>query len=475
MSDNSSLILWILKNHQKSCPHPDRFHLEDELTDKQLNNIFKGLGLPLLYDKVLAFWDNSAFSNCKAGVLFVEDGCYFSRTNKPTYYSEYSELCYSTVLDTALRLVVEPNEIVTITGISSPDGYFLQSLLTALKDGSPKPICSAVKRSGPVKEIKELISKKDYNSCQVIIHGAAVACGSIGAVPKIPLSDSVLITPIQIGMLISLGGVFNMKLTKSAASSILGSCASAIAGRNLSQLTVGLIPGIGNAVNATTAASLTEAIGWMFVRNYALNKTAALSFGLNNATQLFEDKIKTLSAEQADRFIASMERLSEQSIARSPEIAKEVFFKTLSEYSVSHHIPVEEIPLRYTTYLKEILKGLLKKSKSVLADQSQAQRYYQKFTGMEFSKENLDFELLIDFVELFLGLYNQMIYADAEHPVLHFSFDLTSELPNTLFNNLSDGQKMLKSDKETLKKKMIYALTSLIYGCAVDRERTDEA
>ena len=170
-----------------------------------------------------------------------------------------------------------------------------------------------------------------------------------------------------------------------------------------------------------------------------------------------------------------MELLSEQSIARSPEIAKEVFFKTLSEYSVSHHIPVEEIPLRYTTYLKEILKGPLKKSKSVLADQSQAQRYYQKFTGMEFSKENLDFELLIDFVELFLGLYNQMISADAEHPVLHFSFDLTSELPNTLFNNLSDGQKMLKSDKETLKKKMIYALTSLIYGCAVDRERTDEA
>lgn len=83
MSDNSSLILWIQKNHQKSCPHPDRFHLEDELTDKQLNNIFKGLSLPLLYDKVLAFWDNSAFSNCKAGVLFVEDGCYFSRTNKP--------------------------------------------------------------------------------------------------------------------------------------------------------------------------------------------------------------------------------------------------------------------------------------------------------------------------------------------------------------------------------------------------------
>ena len=117
----------------------------------------------------------------------------------------------------------------------------------------------------------------------------------------------------------------------------------------------------------------------------------------------------------------------------------------------------------------------MKKSKSVLADQSQAQRYYQKFTGMDFSKENLDFELLIDFVELFLGLYNQMISADAEHPVLHFSFDLTSELPNTLFNNLSDGQKMLKSDKETLKKKMIYALTSLIYGCAVDRERTDEA
>lgn len=415
MSDNSSLILWILKNHQKSCPHPDRFHLEDELTDKQLNNIFKGLGLPLLYDKVLAFWDNSAFSNCKAGVLFVEDGCYFSRTNKPTYYSEYSELCYSTVLDTALRLVVEPNEIVTITGISSPDGYFLQSLLTALKDGSPKPISSAVKRSGPVKEIKELISKKDYNSCQVIIHGAAVACGSIGAVPKIPLSDSIFITPIQIGMLISLGGVFNMKLTKSAASSILGSCASAIAGRNLSQLTVGLIPGIGNAVNATTAASLTEAIGWMFVRNYALNKTAALSFGLNNATQLFEDKIKALSAEQADRFIASMERLSEQSIARSPEIAKEVFFKTLSEYSVSHHIPVEEIPLRYTTYLKERFNAVLR-----------AYQSYFEFVQSLMNESILDYESGYQLIMNLLRSYTEIL----KNYIVEYAYTHNGKLPN---------------------------------------------
>lgn len=445
MSDNSSLILWILKNHQKSCPHPDRFHLEDELTDKQLNNIFKGLGLPLLYDKVLAFWDNSAFSNCKAGVLFVEDGCYFSRTNKPTYYSEYSELCYSTVLDTALRLVVEPNEIVTITGISSPDGYFLQSLLTALKDGSPKPISSAVKRSGPVKEIKELISKKDYNSCQVIIHGAAVACGSIGAVPKIPLSDSIFITPIQIGMLISLGGVFNMKLTKSAASSILGSCASAIAGRNLSQLTVGLIPGIGNAVNATTAASLTEAIGWMFVRNYALNKTAALSFGLNNATQLFEDKIKALSAEQADRFIASMERLSEQSIARSPEIAKEVFFKTLSEYSVSHHIPVEEIPLRYTTYLKEILEVVNRGSDLIhqaeelfqyLSDQEcdmqrfnavlRAYQSYFEFVQSLMNESILDYESGYQLIMNLLRSYTEIL----KNYIVEYAYTHNGKLPN---------------------------------------------
>lgn len=35
-----------------------------------------------------------------------------------------------------------------------------------------------------------------------------------------------------------------------------------MAGRGISQVLVGWIPGYGNAINATTAAAVTEAIGW---------------------------------------------------------------------------------------------------------------------------------------------------------------------------------------------------------------------
>ena len=37
---------------------------------------------------------------------------------------------------------------------------------------------------------------------------------------------------------------------------------AAAAGRGLSQCLLGWVPGLGNAVNAVTAAALTEAIGW---------------------------------------------------------------------------------------------------------------------------------------------------------------------------------------------------------------------
>ena len=63
-------------------------------------------------------------------------------------------------------------------------------------------------------------------------------------------------------MIISLGAVFDIPVSKSAAQAILKSLAGAAGGRFISQVLVGWIPGFGNAINATTAAGITEKIGW---------------------------------------------------------------------------------------------------------------------------------------------------------------------------------------------------------------------
>lgn len=111
--------------------------------------------------------------------------------------------------------------------------------------------------------------------CNAIIHSAAVAAGGVGAgLAQVPLADNVVITPIQIGMIIAIGKVFDQEVTKSAAKAILGGATASFAGRAISQALFGWIPGLGNGINTLTASSLTEAIGWMAVDNFSKDQYA---------------------------------------------------------------------------------------------------------------------------------------------------------------------------------------------------------
>lgn len=96
-----------------------------------------------------------------------------------------------------------------------------------------------------------------------IIHGAAAAAAAAATgLAQIPGSDNAVITPIQVAMIISIGKVHGQTLDKGAALSTLSAASAGVAGRTLSQFLVGWIPGYGNAINATTAFAITEAIGW---------------------------------------------------------------------------------------------------------------------------------------------------------------------------------------------------------------------
>ncbi|MGA3400111.1 MAG: hypothetical protein ABSC95_12900 [Acetobacteraceae bacterium] len=96
-----------------------------------------------------------------------------------------------------------------------------------------------------------------------IIHTASAACAAIGGgLAQVPGSDSVAIVPIQTTMLTAIALEYGIPLTKQMAADLLLTFAATTGGRFLSQVLVGWIPGFGNAINASTAAALTEAIGW---------------------------------------------------------------------------------------------------------------------------------------------------------------------------------------------------------------------
>ena len=69
-------------------------------------------------------------------------------------------------------------------------------------------------------------------------------------------------------MAVSLGKVFGITLDQRAAKAAVASAAAATVGRTASQVLIGWIPGVGNIINATTAATITEAIGWIMAKEF---------------------------------------------------------------------------------------------------------------------------------------------------------------------------------------------------------------
>lgn len=101
---------------------------------------------------------------------------------------------------------------------------------------------------------------------------AAAAAMAAGATP-IPFSDTVLLVPIQAGMLAKVGVTFGMEASATAmttlVTSILGASAATLAGRALVTGLLKMIPGVGSlaggAIAGTTAATLTKTLGAAYI------------------------------------------------------------------------------------------------------------------------------------------------------------------------------------------------------------------
>lgn len=113
------------------------------------------------------------------------------------------------------------------------------------------------------------MTKIEREKCQIIIHSAAVASGAAGALP-IPGADAAAIVAAQVTMIISLGKVFDVKMTESAATAMATTMIAEHMGKMVAGGLLKLIPGIGSAINASVAFSITEVIGWEIAEAFSL-------------------------------------------------------------------------------------------------------------------------------------------------------------------------------------------------------------
>ncbi len=109
-----------------------------------------------------------------------------------------------------------------------------------------------------------------------IVHTAATAAAAVGAgLAQIPGSDAPILAAIQTTMIIAIAHEHGAETTKAAAADLLLTFTATNVGRGISQWLIGWVPGWGNTINASTAAALTEAVGWAADAYFAEERVAA--------------------------------------------------------------------------------------------------------------------------------------------------------------------------------------------------------
>ncbi len=129
------------------------------------------------------------------------------------------------------------------------------------------------------------------NKCGLIIHSATAAAAAAGATP-IPVADTIPISAAQVAMIVSLGKVFDLTISNSVAKSVIGVGLAQSVGRTLAS-SLKAIPGvgtvIGGAISSATAASLTEALGWIVADDFYRISIGQEPENITEATQNIKD------------------------------------------------------------------------------------------------------------------------------------------------------------------------------------------
>jgi uncharacterized protein (DUF697 family) len=98
---------------------------------------------------------------------------------------------------------------------------------------------------------------------RAVVAAAGAAAGTVGAVP-IPISDAVVLMPVQVGMLAGVSAIFGVDANRGRIADLIRLLAKSggteVAGRSLVQALLKVMPGT-ELINAAVATAITLALG----------------------------------------------------------------------------------------------------------------------------------------------------------------------------------------------------------------------
>ena len=95
-----------------------------------------------------------------------------------------------------------------------------------------------------------------------LVQVCSVAAGAVTIQP-LPIVDTVLITPIQLGMVQGIGKIHGYKLDSKSIVEMLGTFGASIVGQNMIMAAAKFIPLIGWVVSISIGYALTAALRWV--------------------------------------------------------------------------------------------------------------------------------------------------------------------------------------------------------------------
>lgn len=110
------------------------------------------------------------------------------------------------------------------------------------------------------KASKEVLEQLDEEADQIIT-AAATAAGTAVFTNPVPVSDFLILVPIQIGMVIKLGALYGETIDKKSAVEIVTTLGAGVATRVIFQTVIICVPGFKNVLGPAVASAATYGIG----------------------------------------------------------------------------------------------------------------------------------------------------------------------------------------------------------------------
>lgn len=136
---------------------------------------------------------------------------------------------------------------------------------------------------------REQISKEE--KVKKIINYYSIAAGG-AAIQPIPIIDSFILAPIQIAMVIHIGKVYGIKITKSVAGGLVNTLGLSLIGNYLFVFLVSLFPGIKQVIGPAVAYSLTYTSGLIVNELFATGNLSPTKEQLEVLSQKYKKELK---------------------------------------------------------------------------------------------------------------------------------------------------------------------------------------